>query len=301
MITQFLEAINGTAIAQVVTLIDVVGLVEPVPPAATGEGKRTERVRFRVGLGRIDVNAVDRIDILRAGEEGAEVGLATGASIDVTAVVHVARVVTFRGIALDHDALPQAVSRKAHALDVIGDLEEGMRCGRTEIEGNVSNDPLMIVGCASDLGSDIRIGNCGILPINAARRVRVSCEDKCRVGALFVPNSIRRGLGTVGPLTVLRDQSLDAVLFDNLALPPGIPVVFIAVGLVVGRVGFHTDGDLIGVDHEVGAGLFVVINGRRGGDAGKSIVNTRIGVAIGCASGDSRDATCVCSTLVCIY
>ena len=169
MIAQFLEAINGTAIAQVVTLIDVVGLVEPVPPAATGEGKRTERVCFRVGLGCIDVNAVDRVDVLRAGEESTEVSLATGASVDVTAVVHVARIVPFRGIALDHDALSQAVSCKTDALDVIGDLEEGMRCGRTEIEGNVGDNPLMIVGCASDLRSDIRIGNCGILPINTAR------------------------------------------------------------------------------------------------------------------------------------
>ena len=169
MIAQFLESINSAAVAQIITLIDVVGLVEPVPSAATGEGKRAEGVCFRVGLGCIDVNAVDRVDVLRAGEESAEVSLATGASVDVTAVVHVARVVPFRGIALDHDALPQAVSCKAHALDIIGDLEEGMRCGRTEIEGNVGDNPLMIVGCASDLRSDIRIGNCGILPINTAR------------------------------------------------------------------------------------------------------------------------------------
>ena len=169
MIAQFLEAINSAAVAQIVTLIDVVGLVEPVPPATTGEGKRTERVCFRVGLGCIDVNAVDRVDVLRAGEESAEVSLATGASVDVTAVVHVARVVPFRGIALDHDALSQTVSSKTHSFDIIGDLEEGMRCSRTEIERNVGDDPLVVVGCARDLRSDIRVGDCGILPIYATR------------------------------------------------------------------------------------------------------------------------------------
>jgi len=105
--------------------------------------------------------------------------------------------------------------------------------------------------------------------------------------------------GEVKKLDLL--TGLGAARHIDEAIEEDTGVVFIPGGLVVGRVGFHTDGDLIGVDHEVGAGLFVVINGRRGGDAGKSIVNTRIGVAIGCASGDSRDATCVCSALVCIY
>ena len=291
LVTQLLEALGHLAAAQVVALVNVVGGAQPVPALGAGEGQGAELLGVGVGLGGIDVDPVDGVAVPGGVEEGLHVPLPASALVNVVAVVRVGRVVALGGISLEHDALAQAVGGQADAPDVVGSTQEGVGGLGGEVEGDVGDDPLVVVrGTVHALG-DIRVGDGAVLPVHAARAVGVGGEHEGGVGPGLVADGVGGGRGAVGPLSGLDGQGPAGAVVagpHHLAGPPAVVHAGGPAGLVGGRVGLHADGDLGGVDQEVGRPDGGGVRGGVGGHGAVGVLDPGPGVVGGGAPGHAR-------------